>query len=239
MDPLSILSSLQPVWRFSKLEASTQDMGRSRKLKQKSQNRSSHFSKGVVSGLKPLALAEHTLVGHRTAGREESLETDIQVLKEKSLSQLCVRQGQEPVKPLQLLLHWLQQSLCWVELSWASLECSVLLGAARLQSGDRQHFPNKLANQNYRPVLNLQPFSLTYLLSYHVLFLCFNWLAASLGNVPAHDAVVGWEVWRRTPSTSPSYRDITVERWGAPPAPFNLVGLSVGFFFLSGSFTLD
>lgn len=153
MDPLSILSPLQPVWRFSKLGASTQDMGRSRKLKKKKKKRqtrsSGHFSKGVASGLEPWPSAEHTVVGQRSAGREESLGTSIQVLEEKSLPQLCVKQGQELVKPLQLLLHWLQHGLCWVELNWASPECRVLPGAGRLQSGDRQHPRNKLTNPNY------------------------------------------------------------------------------------------
>lgn len=63
------------------------------------------FSKGFGSRLKPWPSAEHTLVGQRTEGRVESLETGIQILAEKSLLQLCVRQGQERVKPLQLLLH--------------------------------------------------------------------------------------------------------------------------------------
>lgn len=53
-------------------------------------------------------------------------------------------------------------------------------------------------------------------------------LAVSLGNVPAHGAVVGWEVWRPIPTTSPSYRDIPVERWRALPCTLSFGGFICG-----------
>lgn len=161
-----------------------------------------------------------------TAGREESLEAGLQLLAEKSLPQLCVRQGQEPVKPLSCC--YTDCSMPCAELCWPSPECSGLLGAARLQSGDRQQPLSKPANLNYRLMLNLQPPSLTYFLSCFPVFPRDTRLAVSLGNVPARGAVVGWEVWRPIPTTSPSYRDIPVERWRAPPCTLSFGGFLCG-----------
>lgn len=114
MDPLNIRSSLHPVRRFSKLGASIQEVSRS-KLSEKTQT-SRNKTNSVRSLLPPCCIWAKTIVFCRahTCRREDcqqkgdtcSLEAGIQLLREKSLPQLCVRQGWEPGEPLRLLLHW-------------------------------------------------------------------------------------------------------------------------------------
>lgn len=127
--------------------------------------------------------------------------------------------------------------LSWAELSITRMQCAAL--CCKVSEWKQAASLVQAANQNHRLMLNLQPFSRTYFLSYHSVFLQDTRLAVPLGNVPAPDAAVGWDVWRLSPSTSPSFRDIAVERWEPTLHPFIWWVYLWAFCFPSGSFTLD
>lgn len=127
-------------------------------------SQSAHFSHRVLPGSKPLCSVEYVLIGERTAGREETpvhWKTSTQLLWEKSLPRLCVRQGQEPGKPLWLLLCWAICRTSHVQVCKTSPEYNLLHGAVGLRGG--QHPLTELVNLNCRLILNLQPFR-TYML---------------------------------------------------------------------------
>lgn len=112
--------------------------------------------------------------------------------------------------------------------------CSVLQGFR----GREAAFPEQAGKSELQTEVKPAVILTNIFLSYCPVFLRDTRPAVSLWNVPAHDAVLGWEVWRPSPSVSPSYRDIPVERWRALLHPFIWWVYLWAYCFPSCSFTL-